>query len=243
MLQTFQKVEIPMKMIAPRLSNILVMHPDPLLSAGLVAALRDHACFEIFIDGVDTLAADDPAIDVVIADYGNAMRLFATVVHGTSRSLTRPRILVLTNNDREADIRRAIEAGVYGYLLVGGPVSELIEGLAMVANGVRYLGRSVAQRMADSLTRALLTSREVEVLRLVMTGQSNKAIARHLGIEVGTVKSHMTGIMSKLGARSRTQAAGIASARGLVEERVRLEPEPASPALRPIRLESPAQPA
>jgi two-component system NarL family response regulator len=71
--------------------------------------------------------------------------------------------------------------------------------------------------MADSLTHAKLTRREEEVLRLVVAGESNKTIARHLEIEVGTVKSHMTAIMTKLGATSRTQAAGIAATRGLVD--------------------------
>jgi two-component system NarL family response regulator len=80
--------------------------------------------------------------------------------------------------------------------------------------------------MADSLARASLTSREIEVLQLVMIGESNKAIARRLHIELGTVKSHMTGIMTKLGATSRTQAAGIAASRGLVEEQV---PAPSAP--------------
>jgi DNA-binding NarL/FixJ family response regulator len=89
---------------------------------------------------------------------------------------------------------------------------------------------SVAQRMADSLTRASLTMRETEVLRLVATGQSNKAIARLLMIELGTVKSHMSAIMGKLGANSRTHAVRIATARGLVEEH-----QPAEASLRSFR--------
>ena len=71
--------------------------------------------------------------------------------------------------------------------------------------------------MADSLTRATLTSRETEVLSLVAAGQPNKIIARQLRIELGTVKSHMSAIMAKLGASSRTHAARIAASRGLVE--------------------------
>ena len=120
------------------------------------------------------------------------------------------------------DIRRAIEAGVHGYILLGGPLAELIEGATTLARGLRYLSRSVAQRMADSLTHTPLTSREIQVLSLVAVGESNKAIARELRIEMGTVKSHMTSIMSKLGATSRTQAAGIAATRGLVEPRAAL---------------------
>lgn len=229
-----------MNHIAPRRSNILVMHPDPLLSAGLVAALRQHAAFEIYVDGVDTLTSDGPQIDVVIADYYDAMRLTDAAVRTAQRPLAAARILALTANDREADIRRAVEAGIHGYLLLGGPLSELIEGVRTVANGVRYLCRSVAQRMADSLTRAPLTSREIEVLRLVVTGESNKAIARQLHVEVGTVKSHMTAIMTKLGASSRTQAAGIAATRGLVEQRMHVQP-PALLAPRARLLESRTQ--
>jgi DNA-binding NarL/FixJ family response regulator len=222
--------------------NILVMHEDPLLSAGLVAALRQHVAFEVFVSDIDTASSDEPRIDVVIADYCHAMRLIDPAVRAAHRPLAAARIMALTSNDREADIRRAIEAGIHGYLLLGGPLSELIEGVTTVANGVRYLGRSVAQRMADSLTRTSLTSRETEVLRLVMTGESNKAIARRLNIELGTVKSHMTAIMTKLGATSRTQAAGIASARGLVEERVLERPAPPASPASPASRASPIAP-
>jgi two-component system NarL family response regulator len=219
-------------------SNILVMHHDPLLNAGLVAALRQHAAFEVLVDDTDAASLDELRIDVVVADYSHAMRLTDSAVRAARRPLATARIVAVTSNDREADIRRAIEAGVHGYLLLGGPLSELIEGVTAVANGVRYLGRSVAQRMADSLTRASLTSREIEVLQLVTIGESNKAIARRLNIELGTVKSHMTAIMTKLGASSRTQAAGIAATRGLVDERVLERPvQPAG------LMASPMQPA
>jgi DNA-binding NarL/FixJ family response regulator len=209
----------------PCLANVLVMHPDPILTAGLVAALRQHPAFEVFVHGVDNLGSKGPEVNVVIADYGNAMRL-TEVARRDGLGLRRDaRILALTPNDREADIRRAIEAGVHGYLLVGGPLDELLDGVKAVARGMRYMSMSVAQRMADSLTRATLTTRETEVLKLVATGQSNKAMARQLRIELGTVKSHMSAIMGKLGANSRTHAVRIAAARGLVEEHVVPEAE------------------
>jgi two-component system NarL family response regulator len=90
--------------------------------------------------------------------------------------------------------------------------------------------------MADSLTRASLTSREIEVLQLVVTGESNKAIARHLHIELGTVKSHMSAIMTKLDATSRTQAAGIATTRGLVEDPMLAQRVPRVPRASTIEL-------
>ena len=78
------------------------------------------------------------------------------------------------------------------------------------------------------MSHTSLTSREIQVLSLLITGASNKAIARELEIETGTVKSHMTAIMSKLGATSRTQAAGIATERGLVEHRAVIR-QPSTP--------------
>ena len=96
--------------------------------------------------------------------------------------------------------------------------------MTALANGGRYLSRGVAQRMVDSLTDESLTSREIQVLQLVVAGESNNAIARWLQIGVGTVKSHMNAIMTKLDARSRTQAAAIAVTRGLVGERMPISP-------------------
>jgi DNA-binding NarL/FixJ family response regulator len=197
--------------------SVLVMHHDPLLCVGVVAALRQHATFDVFVGDIEDTDMQAPHINVVIADYGHAMQLASPAYRLARHPLSAARILALTSNDREADIRRAIEAGIHGYLLLGGALSELIEGVTTVARGVRYLCRSVAQRMADSLARASLTSREIEVLRLVVKGESNKEIARHLQIELGTVKSHMTAIMTKLDATSRTQAAGIGVTRGLVD--------------------------
>jgi DNA-binding NarL/FixJ family response regulator len=198
--------------------NVLVMHPDPIVCAGLVAALRQRAIFEIFVRGVDNLTPSGPPIDVAIADYNNAMLLTDSVTRRMFGLLAQSKILALTGNDREADIRRAIQSGVHGYLLLGGSLDELVDGVTAVGCGMRYLSPTVAQRMADSLAGVTLTLRENEVLRLVATGESNKAIARRLAIELGTVKSHVSAIMSKLGAMSRTQAASIAVTRGLLSE-------------------------
>lgn len=207
-----------MNNLATRRSTILVRHPDPLLRAGLAAALRQHARFETFVDVADDAISSPCQVDVVITDYEDAIHACASA-HPIDGALAVARILVLTTNDREVDIRRAISAGIHGYIILGGPLEELIEGAAAVADGKRYVSRSAAQRMADSLSCTPLTSREIDVLSLVVAGESNKGIARVLGIELNTVKSHMTAIMTKLGANSRTQAARIAATRGLVEPR------------------------
>jgi two-component system NarL family response regulator len=202
-----------------RRPTVLVVHQDPLLRTGISAALRERGAFEVFVQGADAECAGAARIDVVVADYHSGVQLAHAGDRTLQPVLASARTLVLTPNDREADIRRAIEAGVQGYILLGGTLDELVAGVTAVAKGLRYLCRSVAERMADSLTRTPLTSRETEVLQLVASGESNKEIARRLRIELGTVKSHMSAIMSKLGASSRTHAAGIAATRGLVQER------------------------
>jgi DNA-binding NarL/FixJ family response regulator len=215
---TQTKVDPRMNQMTPRCPAILVVHDDPLVRAGLVAALRRHGPFEVFDDHDEPDRRDRPAIDVIVADYRNALRLIEDARSEARPAHDAPRILALTTNDREADIRRALQAGVHGYLLLGAPLEELIDGVVSVARGVRYLCRSVAQRLADSLSRATLTARELDVLRLVMAGESNKLIARQLGIELGTVKTHVSAIMAKLGAATRTQAARIGVSRGLIED-------------------------
>ena len=196
-------------------STVLTLHPDPLVRSGVMASLRAHPGFDVIDPEAHDL--DDRQIDVVITDDLQALQLRGPGEQAKRRSLSGARILVLTSNDREAAIRKAIEAGVSGYVIFGCPVSELIEGVAMLAQGGRFLGRTAAQRMADGMTHTSLTSREADVLRFVVTGESNKVIARNLQIEVGTVKTHVSAILSKLNARCRTQAAAIAIARGLVD--------------------------
>jgi DNA-binding NarL/FixJ family response regulator len=203
---------------ASRRLNILVMHHDPIVCAGLVASLHRHAEFELFVHGPNDFASSGPPFDVVIADHHTAVSLADRGTGEARGRLAESRVLALTANDREADIRRAIQTGVRGYLLLGGSLDELAEAIRVVGSGMRYLCPSVAQRLADSLAGVTLTLRENEVLRLVATGQSNKEIARQLVIELGTVKSHVSAIMTKLGAASRTQAASIAASRGLVAD-------------------------
>jgi DNA-binding NarL/FixJ family response regulator len=171
------------------------------------------------VHGIDNPVSSGPLVDVVIADYNNAMLLAEIDVRKMHGQFAEPRILALTADDREADIRRALQAGIRGYLLLGGSLHELIEAVRAVGNGARYLCPAVAERLAESLAGVTLTLRENEVLRHVAEGQSNKAIAKHLAIELGTVKSHVSAIMTKLGASSRTQAASIAVTRGLVSQR------------------------
>jgi DNA-binding NarL/FixJ family response regulator len=96
-------------------------------------------------------------------------------------------------------------------------VRDLVAGIRALARGENYLCDAVAHQLSRIAPRDMLTSREDEVLRLLARGRSNKSIARELDIAVGTVKVHVKSILSKLDASSRTEAASIATERGLVD--------------------------
>jgi DNA-binding NarL/FixJ family response regulator len=203
---------------APRW-RILVSYPEPLLAMGLAAALRQQPEFEVLMSGADGQSAAGAQADVVVTDYQSGLAL-AKTMHASRRR----RVMVMTIYDREHDVRAAMEAGVHGYLLVGCSVDELVMAVKTLGRGNRYLSLDVAQKMADSLTRESLTTRETDVLRLVALGQSNKSIARDLEITVGTVKGHLRAIFGKLDAASRTEAVGIAIRRGTIDEPMRSYP-------------------
>lgn len=186
--------------------RVAVEHGAPLLAAGLSSVLSR----QIGIEVVDPPGGAGVVVaDVVVADYGRGLWLA-----GQRPGRVAPRVMVLTVQDREQDVRSALEAGVDGYLAQDCGVHELVQALHQLARGARFLGAAAASRVAESVGRVSLTSREREVLGLVSHGKSNKAIALALDISVGTVKAHMKGVMGKLGAASRTEAARIAVERG-----------------------------
>jgi DNA-binding NarL/FixJ family response regulator len=195
--------------------SVLVMHAEPLIAVGLAAALRQVPGLSVQVHGGEGLSAE--AVDVIVADYQDGMQL-ASAPGLRAPGLKHARVLVMTTHDREHEVRLALEAGVYGYLLLGCPIQELIAGVNALCRGSRYLCLAVAQRMAESLTREALTPREADVLRLLVRGQCNKSIAKQLDIAVGTVKAHVKAIMGKLDASSRTQAASVAAQRGLIDD-------------------------
>jgi DNA-binding NarL/FixJ family response regulator len=126
------------------------------------------------------------------------------------------RIVVLTTFDGEEDIFRALRAGAKAYLLKDAPHEQIIDCIQAVMRGQRYLPPHVALKLADRMEGEALSRRELEVLRQMATGKSNKEIARVTSITEGTVKFHVTAVMAKLNAKSRTEAVTVALYRGLI---------------------------
>lgn len=126
------------------------------------------------------------------------------------------RILVLSNYDGSEDIYRALQAGASAYLLKDTSGAELVEAVQATHRGLRYIPRSVGDRLAQRMGAEDLTARELEVLALVAHGYSNREIANTLGIAEKTARIHVSNILGKIGVSDRTQAAITAIQRGLV---------------------------
>jgi DNA-binding NarL/FixJ family response regulator len=126
------------------------------------------------------------------------------------------RVIALSTYGGDEDIRRALSAGVRGYLTKDVLHDELIRAIHAVHNGDIYLPRSVSAVLESSFLPAALSPRELEVLELIVKGHPNKQIAYDLGIAEHTVKNHVKSILSKLDVGDRTQAATEAIQRGIV---------------------------
>jgi two-component system NarL family response regulator len=193
--------------------HVLIAHADPIVSAGLAALLGANSDMQITVANGE--AASLAGADVIVLDHRNGlehMRRAANAHHGDSQ----PRVLIVTQLEREWEVRTAMMAGVHGYLLQNSDAEQLLTAVRTLSRGMRYLSADLSRCVADSFTRIGLTSRETDVLQLLAQGQCNKSIARELGIGVGTVKTHVKGLFDKLGATARTHAVVLATRRGLV---------------------------
>jgi two-component system, NarL family, response regulator len=127
------------------------------------------------------------------------------------------RLVVLTTFDRDEDIFRALQAGAKAYFLKDAPREDLVACVRSVHCGKTVIPPAIAAKLAEHMSTDTLTSRELEVLRVMAEGKSNKEIASALGISEGTVKSHVNAIMRKLDASDRTQAVTVALKHGLLQ--------------------------
>ena len=126
------------------------------------------------------------------------------------------KMIALSTYGGDEDIRRALAAGVQSYLTKDVLHDELLTAIRAVCAGQRYLPPAVAAALAAQVPRSDLSTREMEVLKLIVKGLANKQIAYTLNIAEYTVKNHVKNILSKLGVQDRTQAATAAIQRGIV---------------------------
>ena len=127
------------------------------------------------------------------------------------------RIIVLSTYVSDEEIYAALQAGAMAYLVKSEGREELTQAIRKAAAGRRHIPAEVATRLADRMSRAHLSTRELDVLRLVVGGKRNREIASVLDITEGTVKLHVSSILGKLGVVDRTEAVTVALQRGIVQ--------------------------
>ena len=194
--------------------SVVIAHRDPFISAGLAVSLGGLGDFDTVVHGLESGQPPDGSdpVDVVVADYDSGLRLLGP------DSPWRDRVLIFTDRDSEASICHAMEQGTRGYLLLGCGVADLAGAIRSIHAGEVVFGPLVAGRIAEQIRREKLTQRELEILRLLILGLSNKAIAFETRAGLETVKTHVKTIFRKLDARNRTQAVAIARRRGMLPE-------------------------
>jgi DNA-binding NarL/FixJ family response regulator len=126
------------------------------------------------------------------------------------------KVIILTTFDNEEDLKQSLKAGAKGYLLKEAEKEEIADAIRTVSEGASYLPAKLGGKLATSAFRAELTERELEVLRQMCDGRSNKEIGAKLFITEGTVKTHVKSIFYKLDVISRSEAVSTAIRRGLV---------------------------
>ena len=209
------------------------MPPDP--SPIRILLADDHPFLR---DGVSGLVGDQPDMELV-GEASNGYEAIAQfrkhrpditlldlqmpemngmdVMLAIRREFPSARIIVLTTYTGDAQILRALKAGAQAYLLKSVLRRELLDTIRAVHAGQRRIPREVAAQLAEHAADDALTSREIEVLRLIAAGKANKLVASDLSITEETVKAHVKSILSKLGANDRTHAVTIALKRGIIE--------------------------
>ena len=200
--------------------RILVVEDHHVVRQGLVALIKTMDDMEVVSEACDGKQAVElfrrHQPDITIMDLRLPVMTGVEAITEIRRHFPAARIIVLTTYDGDEDIYRALQAGARGYLLKDMSGDDLMDAIRTVHAGRSRIPPAVAQRLAERLGGPDLTARELDVLKLIVSGKSNKEIGRDLFISEATVKTHINSLLGKLGVSDRTQAATTALQRGIV---------------------------
>jgi len=206
---------------APKLIRILTADDHPLLRKGIAALVNAEPDMKLVAEAtngqeaIESFRVHRP--DVTLMDIQMPSFNGIEAICHIQGEFPDARIIVLTTYTGDAQVLRALKAGARAYILKGHVHRELLETIRAVHAGQKRIPPDVAAQLAEHATDDELTSREIDVLRLIAAGNSNKLIADQLSIGEATVKSHVTNILSKLGANDRAHAVTIGLKRGIIE--------------------------
>ncbi|MFF2506446.1 response regulator [Streptomyces sp. NPDC058067] len=210
--------------------TVLLVDDEPLVRAGLRAVLSAQGDIEVVGEAADG-AAVIPLVrrlrpDVVAMDVRMPLLDGIEATRAVLRGVPEPpKILVITTFENDEYVYGALRAGADGFLLKRSRPAEIVHAVRLVAAGESLLFPAAVRRLAaeygnasarEAMDRASLTEREADVLRLMTRGLSNAEIAQRLVVGTETVKSHVSAVLAKLGARDRTQAVIAAYESGFV---------------------------
>ncbi len=203
--------------------RLVVVDDHPVVRHGLVAMLRYERDMQVVGEAENGIEAVNRILellpDVVLLDLNLPKMSGIEVMRQVRAQKPRVRFLVLTTYDTDEYIGPALEAGAQGYLLKDATPDELTRAVRSLAAGGAALEEGVAARVLESIAEPgddELSARELEVLRLLVAGASNKAIAAQLNLSENTIKTHLSHIFGKLHVQNRAEAVAVALQRGLV---------------------------
>ncbi len=209
--------------------RVLVVDDQELVREGIASLLGIQPGITVIGAVADGRQAVEAAVaqhpDVILMDVRMPVMDGVTAVRELAGRAPACRVIMLTTFDDDAYVAQALGAGAIGYLLKNLPSAELAAAVRLAHAGVAQLDAAVARRLAAGAPDApaaqgpgpaVLTGRETEVLRLIATGATNREIAGRLFLSEGTVKNHISRVLSRLGLRDRTHAAIYARDHGLL---------------------------
>jgi DNA-binding NarL/FixJ family response regulator len=201
--------------------GVLSVDDHPLLREGIAALVNAESDMKLVAEAANGQEAIEKfrlhRPDVTLMDLQMPALSGIEAIIGIRSEFPNARIIVLTTYAGDVQALRALKAGARGYVLKGHVRRELLDTIRAVHAGQKRIPPEVAIELADHAADDELSSREIDVLRLIAAGNANKEIAGRLGIAEETVKSHVTNILAKLGANDRTHAVTTALKRGIIE--------------------------
>ena len=206
---------------SPNLIRILTVDDHPLLREGIAFLVKSQQDMELVAEASDGQEAIEQfrrhRPDVTLMDLRMPNLDGTEAISRIRNEFPDAKIIVLSTYGGDVQVLRAIKAGARGYIVKGHVHRELLEAIRTVHAGRKRIPPEIAAELADHAADDQLSSREIDVLRLIGGGNANKQIADQLSIGETTVKNHISNILSKLGANDRAHAVTIALKRGIIE--------------------------